>query len=319
MTSLGDNNFNVQNGGRIIKPKKPQNKMSDTDKLLKHNKFSNQIVVDKNEAMLKWIQDHEEELSAYEAWKAEQSSWTRKFKFGVEHISFEGFTASFSMIVISELGDKTFFIAAILAMRESRTLVFIGACGALALMTVLGVIFGHLLTVIPVEITHYGAGILFFIFGIKLLYESRSMNKGVSNELREVEEELYKKNDDISGDDDSDISNLELGIKNKNKKQKNIKPLKSKYNFSIVINSFIMTFISEIGDRSQITTIVLAAHKNPWGVTFGATGGHALCTGIAVLGGKLLASRISEKNVAICGGVLFLLFGVECLLYGPVE
>jgi len=78
-----------------------------------------------------------------------------------------------------------------------------------------------------------------------------------------------------------------------------------------------MTFVSEIGDRSQITTIVLAAHKNPWGVTFGATGGHALCTGFAVLGGKLLASRISERNVSVVGGILFLLFGAECFINGP--
>jgi len=60
-----------------------------------------------------------------------------------------------------------------------------------------------------------------------------------------------------------------------------------------------MTFVSEIGDRSQITTVVLAAHKNPYGVTLGAASGHAICTGIAVIGGKLLASRISEKMLLL--------------------
>ena len=47
------------------------------------------------------------------------------------------FIASFSVIVVSELGDKTFFIAAIMAMRHSRLTVFAGAMSALALMTVL--------------------------------------------------------------------------------------------------------------------------------------------------------------------------------------
>lgn len=47
------------------------------------------------------------------------------------------FIASFSVIVVSELGDKTFFIAAIMAMRHSRFTVFAGAISALALMTVL--------------------------------------------------------------------------------------------------------------------------------------------------------------------------------------
>lgn len=48
-----------------------------------------------------------------------------------------GFISSFSMIVVSELGDKTFFIAAIMAMRHARLTVFAGAITALGLMTVL--------------------------------------------------------------------------------------------------------------------------------------------------------------------------------------
>lgn len=52
-----------------------------------------------------------------------------------------GFLAAFvetlSMILFSELGDKTFFIAAIMAMRHPRMIVFSGAIGALVLMTLL--------------------------------------------------------------------------------------------------------------------------------------------------------------------------------------
>lgn len=47
------------------------------------------------------------------------------------------FFASLSVIIVSELGDKTWFIAAIMAMRHSRLTVFMGAISALALMTVL--------------------------------------------------------------------------------------------------------------------------------------------------------------------------------------
>ena len=47
------------------------------------------------------------------------------------------FVASLSVIVVSELGDKTFFIAAIMAMRHSRVVVFLGALSALAVMTLL--------------------------------------------------------------------------------------------------------------------------------------------------------------------------------------
>ena len=48
-----------------------------------------------------------------------------------------GFIASLSVIIVSELGDKTFFIAAILSMQHSRLTVFLGAVGALFTMTVL--------------------------------------------------------------------------------------------------------------------------------------------------------------------------------------
>lgn len=45
------------------------------------------------------------------------------------------FIASLSVIIVSELGDKTFFIAAIMAMRHSRLVVFSGAILALVIMT----------------------------------------------------------------------------------------------------------------------------------------------------------------------------------------
>ena len=45
------------------------------------------------------------------------------------------FVASLSVIIVSELGDKTFFIAAIMAMRHSRVVVFSGAILALIIMT----------------------------------------------------------------------------------------------------------------------------------------------------------------------------------------
>ena len=43
---------------------------------------------------------------------------------------------------VSELGDKTFFIAAILAMRNNKLTVFLAAVSALAVMTVLSALLG---------------------------------------------------------------------------------------------------------------------------------------------------------------------------------
>jgi hypothetical protein len=47
------------------------------------------------------------------------------------------FTSSVMMILATEIGDKTFFIAAVMSMRNPRSAVFLGAIGALIVMTIL--------------------------------------------------------------------------------------------------------------------------------------------------------------------------------------
>ena len=81
------------------------------------------------------------------------------------------------------------------------------------------------------------------------------------------------------------------------------------------MQSFTLTFLAEWGDRSQIATIALSAAKNPYGVTLGGCIGHTLCTGMAVLGGRMLAARISEKTVSIFGGIIFLVFGIHSVFF----
>ncbi|MEE6462020.1 hypothetical protein FKM82_001465 [Ascaphus truei] len=129
------------------------------------------------------------------------------------------FVAAISVIIVSELGDKTFFIAAIMAMRYNRLTVLAGAMLALGLMTCL--------------------------------------------------------------------------------------------------SAFTLTFLAEWGDRSQLTTIVLAAREDPFGVAIGGTIGHSLCTGLAVIGGRMIAQKISVRTVTIIGGIVFLAFAFSALFISP--
>jgi Ca2+/H+ antiporter, TMEM165/GDT1 family len=66
--------------------------------------------------------------------------------------------------------------------------------------------------------------------------------------------------------------------------------------FRIFLQAFTMTFVAEWGDRSQITTIILAARENLMGVITGGIIGHAICTGIGVLGGRMIAQKISVRT-----------------------
>jgi len=53
-----------------------------------------------------------------------------------------GFAQAFLLILLSELGDKTFFISLLLALKEKKSSVFSGTFGALAMMTGLSVCIG---------------------------------------------------------------------------------------------------------------------------------------------------------------------------------
>jgi len=222
------------------------------------------------------------------------------------------FVNSLAMIIATELGDKTFFIAAILAMQFERTLVFVGAIGALAVMTVLSAGIGFALpNLLPRLYTHYAAVFLFVYFGFKLLKDAKGMQGGTpSEELQEVEDELTnkKREDDVDVAEQGGDAVPRTGLS---------RLFRSSSSMAVLTEAFTLTFLAEWGDRSQIATIALAAAKDPYGVTLGGILGHALCTGLAVIGGRLLASRLSEKTVAIFGGCLFIVFAIHSFFAGP--
>ena len=200
------------------------------------------------------------------------------------------FTAGLLLITVSELGDKTFFIAMLLAMRHSRRLVFIGAIAALAVMTVLSVLMGQVVSLLPKALLHVAEIILFTGFGVKLLYDASQMSSTALCEEVEDAKETIEQADSVAA---------KQGAKR-----------------GIVIQAFALTFMGEWGDRTQFATIALAAANNPWGVTAGAILGHAICAAIAVVGGRLLAAHLSEKVITALGGLLFIVFGIVAWVEG---
>jgi len=230
-----------------------------------------------------------------------------------EDLSFlSAFFNSVAMILATEIGDKTFFIAAILSMKHDRLVIFAGSILALICMTILSSMMGMVLpSLLPRQYTHIIGGVLFLYFGSRLLLDARAM-KGdkCSDELEEVEHELLatsnKKNEE---DIESNISTTAQSS------------LKSALidNEKIFMQALTLTFLAEWGDRSQIATIALAAAKDPLGVNVGAILGHSICTGMAVIGGRMLATSISEKTISIFGGVIFWIFGLHSLLFEDVS
>ncbi|XP_037029469.1 transmembrane protein 165-like isoform X1 [Bradysia coprophila] len=327
--------------------------------------------------------------------KSHASTTDNKSSSFVTDLGFiHAFVASISVILVSELGDKTFFIAAIMAMRHPRLVVFSGAIAALGLMTVLSAVFGMAATIIPRIYTYYISTALFAIFGLKMLKDGYYMSPtDAQEELEEVQSDLKKREDELlktmkdgpspkslstsvtveplddeidvngrtdqqpstsigllrqvrhSGNDlenksnsNGDLNSIELKQLNKpnNRFEKesastlvhdpetgSIHKTKNR-NFGfmtsrILMQAFTMTFLAEWGDRSQLTTIILGAREDVYGVIVGGVLGHSICTGLAVIGGRMIAQRISVRTVTLVGGVVFLLFALSALFFSPDE
>ncbi|MED6203559.1 Protein pam71, chloroplastic [Stylosanthes scabra] len=209
-----------------------------------------------------------------------------------------GFASAFLLIFFSELGDKTFFIAALLAARNSGVVVFIGTFGALAAMTLISVVLGRTFhyvdeilpfrfgeTDLPVD--DIAAVCLLLYFGVSTLVDA-SLSDGQKSDDEQKEAELAVS--EFSGNGAGMLAAA-----------------------GTVVSTFLLVFVAEWGDKSFFSTIALAAASSPLGVIGGALAGHGAATLLAVLGGSLLGTFLSEKVISYIGGVLFLVFAAVTL------
>lgn len=199
----------------------------------------------------------------------------------------DAFVQAFAMIIFSEIGDKTFLIAAILAMRHPRLVVFAGAFGSLVVMSILSAAMGHLLpTLIPKRWTQFAAAALFLVFGVKMFLEGKDMPAGngkVQEEMRETEQEIEEDAAERDGTghhaangDVIPLEEIEEGgrpetghapstrekvraVSSLRRTLDGARNLCSLFLGPVFVQGFVLTFLGEWGDRSQIATIALAA------------------------------------------------------------
>ncbi|AQK91083.1 GDT1-like protein 1, chloroplastic [Zea mays] len=204
-----------------------------------------------------------------------------------------GFASAFLLIFFSELGDRTFFIAALLAARSSGAVIFLGTFGALAVMTIISVVLGRAFHyvdgIIPFSfggtdfpVDDIAAACLLVYYGVTTLLDAAS---GDDEKINEEQEEAELAVSKFSGNGAGVMSAA-----------------------GTIASTFVLVFVAEWGDKSFFSTIALAAASSPLGVIAGSLAGHAIATLIAVLGGSLLGTFLSEKIIAYIGGSLFLAF-----------
>lgn len=199
------------------------------------------------------------------------------------------FGSSLTAITLAELGDKTFFMALILATRHRPRHVFLGAFVALAAVTVLSLGLGYgLRELLPASVVPLLAAVLFLGFGVKLLLDAQRM---AADEAEDEEREAQ-----------SAINEAESRQRRSTA-------------WAVISEAFVLVFLAELGDRTMFTTIFLATAPafTLVGLLAGTLLGHALVTGLAVGAGRWIGGRIRERLLYRLSGGLFLAFGLLAL------
>ncbi|MBP1737429.1 MAG: hypothetical protein H6Q60_1310 [Oscillospiraceae bacterium] len=88
----------------------------------------------------------------------------------------------------------------------------------------------------------------------------------------------------------------------------------TKRRFGPVITVAIAFFLAEMGDKTQLMTIAIAADSTqPLFILMGTTIGMLIADGIGILGGAWMAKHVPERYIKWTAGMIFLVFGTVTL------
>ncbi len=78
--------------------------------------------------------------------------------------------------------------------------------------------------------------------------------------------------------------------------------------------AFGVVFVAELGDKSQLLAMTLAARYRPWAVLAGIAVATLVLQGLAVLVGSFVGDRLPTRPIQVVAGLAFLGFAVWTLL-----
>ncbi|MDH5717932.1 MAG: TMEM165/GDT1 family protein [Spirochaetia bacterium] len=86
--------------------------------------------------------------------------------------------------------------------------------------------------------------------------------------------------------------------------------------YKILLTVFAAVFVAELGDKTQLATMLFAADKNVSKLTIfiGASLALIVTSAIGVLAGSLISQYISEKMLHYIAGTGFIVIGIFTLI-----
>jgi Ca2+/H+ antiporter, TMEM165/GDT1 family len=185
------------------------------------------------------------------------------------------FATVFGVIFIAELPDKTAVMALVLATRYRALPVFAGTALALIIQSLVAVAAGGLLALLPPRPVHLGAGLLFLI-------SAGFMWRGAAEQG----------------------SIVDLGDTPQPKSFK-----------TAFLKSFVVIFLAELGDLTQLGTAALAARfRAPLTVFVASAAALLAVAALAVFLGNRLSRAIKPRRVQRVAAVVFGLLGLGFVL-----
>jgi putative Ca2+/H+ antiporter (TMEM165/GDT1 family) len=180
---------------------------------------------------------------------------------------------AFAAIFLVELPDKTFIATLVLSTKFRPLLVWLGVALAFTVQTGIAVGLGTAASLLPVTAVRVAAAVLFVAGALLLFREARSADAHEA----ETEEEFAAR-----------AGAPAQGLK-------------------AVGTSFLVLFAAEWGDLSQLLTLSLVAkYDDPVSVFVGALGALLAVSGLAVLVGRVLLSKVRLRTLHLLGGTMCL-------------
>jgi putative Ca2+/H+ antiporter (TMEM165/GDT1 family) len=190
---------------------------------------------------------------------------------------------AFALIFPSEFPDKTFIASLVLATRFKHMWVWLGIVTAFAIQMAIAVLAGSLLSFLPQRVVLGGTFVLFVVGAVVLIkggLTSRVVERAAEDDERQ---EIESK----------------------------VAAAHATSPWRVLVTSFLVIFIAEWGDLSQLLTAGLAARTgSPVSVFVGSWIAVSAVCGIAVVVGSWVKGRVSIWRIRLVSGALLVALAV---------
>ena len=87
------------------------------------------------------------------------------------------------------------------------------------------------------------------------------------------------------------------------------------YDKNVFIAAFLMIFLTEWGDKTQVAAALFATQYNAVFVLIGTMFALSMLSLIAIFCGKMLSERLNQKLLKKIAGAVFIILGLTCFIF----